>query len=105
LMERLHQLDAAVERIEGVVLAYGVLLMAAVSIANVFARNLFDHSLTFAEEVSRILTVLITFMGIGYGVRHARHIRMSALYDQLRGCASSSCRCRWSRSLSTGRGR
>ena len=64
-----------------------VLGMAVVAIVNVLSRNLLGESLSFAEEVMQILLVLVTFVGIGYGVRHARHIRMSALYDQLRGRA------------------
>lgn len=79
--------DRAVAGFERAVLIVGVLGMAAVNIANVFARNVLGESLPFAEELSQILTVLVTFVGIGYGARHGRHIRMSALYDQLRGRA------------------
>lgn len=85
VMRVLATLDRGVEAVERWVLAGGVLAMAAVSIANVFARNVLGHSLTFAAEVSQLLVVLITFLGIGYGVRHARHIRMAAFYDQLTG--------------------
>lgn len=85
VMRVLATLDRGVEAVERWVLAGGVLAMAAVAIANVFARNVLGHSLTFAAEVSQLLVVLITFLGIGYGVRHARHIRMAAFYDQLTG--------------------
>jgi len=85
VMRVLATLDRGVEAVERWVLAGGVLGMAAVSIANVFARNVLGHSLTFAAEVSQLLVVLVTFLGIGYGVRHARHIRMAAIYDQLTG--------------------
>lgn len=81
----LGRLDNLIEAIERFTLAYSVILMAAMSVTNVVARNLFNNSLAWTAEISRILIVLITFLGIGYGVRHARHIRMSALYDQLRG--------------------
>lgn len=82
-----RRLDRLLERFERGVLTAGILLMAAISIANVGARNLLGESLTFAEELNQVLVVLITFLGIGYGVRHARHIRMSAMYDQLQGRA------------------
>ena len=85
LLRALARLDRGVETVERWVLAGGVLGMAAVGIANVFARNVLGHSLTFAAEVSQLLVVLVTFLGIGYGVRHARHIRMAAFYDQLSG--------------------
>ncbi len=83
LIRILRRADAVVETIERLVLTGGILLMAAITIANVIARNLFLHSLSFADEINQLLIVLITFIGIGYGVRHARHIRMAALHDQL----------------------
>lgn len=83
LLRPLDWLDRQIERLERLILAGAVMLMAAVAIANVAGRNLFDHSLTFADELSQLLLVLITFMGVGYGVRHARHIRMSAFIDAL----------------------
>ena len=75
-------IDHAIARFEGWVLAYGVLLMALNTVANVVARRL-GQSLYFTEELNQFLMVLITFVGIGYAARRARHIRMSAVYDQL----------------------
>ncbi|MCB1313831.1 MAG: TRAP transporter small permease, partial [Sedimentitalea sp.] len=63
-------------------LAAGVLLMAANTVANVIGRVFFE-SLYFSEELNRILIILITFAGISYAARHGRHIRMSAIYDTL----------------------
>lgn len=77
----LGTLDDGIARIEAVILALGVLLMAVNTVANVVGRFLFGESLHFSEEVNRILIILITFAGIGYAARHGRHIRMSALYD------------------------
>ena len=74
-------IDTGVSKAEGVILALGVLLMAVNTIANVVGRFVFGESLHFAEEVNRILIIMITFAGIGYAARHGRHIRMSALYD------------------------
>ncbi len=78
-------LDGGLLRIERGVLGLGILAIAAISIVNVFARNLLGGSLPFAEEVNQTLMVWITFAGIGLGARRARHIRMAAFYDQLRG--------------------
>ena len=75
-------IDHAIARFEGWVLAYGVLLMALNTVANVVARRL-GQSFYFTEELNQFLMVLITFVGIGYAARRARHIRMSAVYDQL----------------------
>lgn len=79
----LGMIDSLVSRIESVMLAAGVLLMALNTVANVVGRFVFQHSLFFSEELNRILIILITFAGISYAARQGRHIRMSAIYDAL----------------------
>ncbi|MGC9368760.1 MAG: TRAP transporter small permease [Paracoccaceae bacterium] len=76
-------IDTLISRIESVMLAAGVLLMAANTIANVIGRFVFQSSIFFSEELNRILIILITFAGISYAARQGRHIRMSAIYDAL----------------------
>jgi len=83
ILRPLGLLDLAISKVEAVILAVGVLLMAAMSIGNIFGRFLFGQSIYFAEEVNQFLIILITFIGIGYAARMGRHIRMSALYDAL----------------------
>lgn len=78
-------IDNGVAWFEAAVLSVGILAMAAVSIVNVLGRNLLGQSLPFADELSQSLLVLITFIGVGYAARQARHIRMSAIYDLLGG--------------------
>lgn len=79
----LGTLDTGIARIEALILGVGVLMMAAMSVANVLGRFLLGRSIYFAEEVNQFLVILITFIGIGYAARMGRHIRMSALYDTL----------------------
>lgn len=79
----LGTIDLAIARIEAVLLAVGVLLMALNTVANVIGRFVVGESLFFSEELNRILIILITFAGISYAARHGRHIRMSAIYDAL----------------------
>jgi C4-dicarboxylate transporter, DctQ subunit len=74
-------IDTAIARVESVMLAAGVLLMALNTIANVVGRYLFRNSIFFTEELNSVLIVLITFAGISYAARHGRHIRMSAIFD------------------------
>ncbi len=76
-------IDSYVSRVESVLLAVGVLLMAFNTIANVVGRFVFQYSLFFSEELNRILIILITFAGISYAARQGRHIRMSAIYDAM----------------------
>jgi TRAP-type C4-dicarboxylate transport system permease small subunit len=79
----LGTIDNIIARLESIMLAAGVLLMATNTVANVIGRFIFQNSLFFSEELNRILIILITFAGISYAARQGRHIRMSAIYDAL----------------------
>lgn len=76
-------IDVFISKIEGVMLAIGILLMALNTCVNVVSRYVFGEGLFFSGEINRILIILVTFAGIGYAARHGRHIRMSAIYDAL----------------------
>ena len=78
----LGSIDAAVARIEAVLLAAGVLLMALNTVANVVGR-IIGSTIYFSEELNQALIILITFAGISYAARHGRHIRMSAFFDAM----------------------
>lgn len=75
-------IDAGIARIEAVLLAAGVLLMAVNTVANIVGR-LIGRTIFFSEELNRALIILITFAGISYAARHGRHIRMSAFFDAM----------------------
>lgn len=75
--------DRLIAKFEAIVLAYGVILMAVNSIANVIGRFVIGQSIYFSPELNQFLIVLVTFVGLGYATRQGRHIRMSAFYDQL----------------------
>ncbi|PSJ43764.1 C4-dicarboxylate ABC transporter permease [Zobellella endophytica] len=77
----LGTIDEWIARLEAVVLAAGVILMAVNTCVSVVARFVFGEGLFFSGEINRILIIFITFAGLGYAARHGRHIRMSALYD------------------------
>jgi TRAP-type C4-dicarboxylate transport system permease small subunit len=83
IVKGLWYLDEGLRRIEAVILSLGILLMAVNAIANVIGRTFLGSSIYFSEELNQFLIVLVTFVGLGYAARHGRHIRMSALYDQL----------------------
>ena len=74
---------AAVTWLEELCLAWGILGIAALTIANVVGRAVFGNSLASAEELSQFLMVFVTFLGLGYAAGKGRHIRMTALYDAL----------------------
>jgi TRAP-type C4-dicarboxylate transport system permease small subunit len=74
--------DGTIARIEAVLLAAGVLLMALNTVANLVGR-LIGRTIFFSEELNQALIILITFAGISYAARHGRHIRMSAFFDAM----------------------
>lgn len=75
--------DNAIARIEALLLAAGVLLMAVNTVANVVGRFILGSSIQSTEEINRILIIVITFAGISYAARHGRHIRMTAFFDMM----------------------
>ena len=72
----------SVDWFETTALCLGVSLLTLVVVANVFAR-IFAQSIYFVEELSEFLIIFITFVGLGYAARRARHIRMGAFLDLL----------------------
>lgn len=69
--------------IERAVLALSIIGMSVLVMGNVISRNVFGVSWAFTEELGSLLLIVITFGGLGYAVRHRRHISMSALHDML----------------------
>jgi TRAP-type C4-dicarboxylate transport system permease small subunit len=76
----LKRLNSSVRRIEEAVLSIGVVVLAALLIANAIARKT-GTLFHFVDELSMFLVIMITFLGVSYAVREASHVRMAALYD------------------------
>ena len=68
-------------KIEEFLISTSVMIVALLTVVNVFTRTFLGESLTFAEELTQFLMILITFVGTSYAAGCARHIRMSAIYD------------------------
>ena len=71
-----------INSVEMSILVFCVAMLSVLLIVNVFARTFFQ-SIYFAEEISKFLVMLTTFIGVSYGVRKARHIRMGAFLDAM----------------------
>lgn len=78
-------LDRAIEMFERLIIGGTVLAMALLMSTHVVGQLLFDQGIPGTYEVTKMLIVVMTFVGVSYAARHARHIRMSALYEQLQG--------------------
>jgi C4-dicarboxylate transporter DctQ subunit len=72
-----------INKFESFLLVSSVLLMAVNNIANVIGRVVFNQSIFLTEELNSILIIMITFAGTSYASRHARHIKMTALFDMM----------------------
>lgn len=81
----LSTIDEGLGWIERVIIASSVLIMALLMSAHVVGNLLFDRGIPGTYEVTEMLVVIITFVGVGYAARCARHISMSAIYDMLSG--------------------
>ena len=77
-----HYIGLVVNAAEVSIMVVCVAALAVLLIANVFARTFFQ-SIYFADEISVFLVLVITFTGVSYGVRKARHIRMGAFLDAM----------------------
>ena len=77
-----EKISLFIDWFEVISLSVGVFFLAVILIANVIARNFF-RSIYFAEELSEFFVIFITFVGVSYAVRKARHIRMGAIFDAM----------------------
>jgi TRAP-type C4-dicarboxylate transport system permease small subunit len=67
----------------GAVLIVLMAAMAALVIANVIARYVFNHSFVWAEELSRYMMIWVGFLGSGLVLRAGAHIAVDVFQDLL----------------------
>ncbi len=77
------RIGRVIQRVEELVLSASILLIAALTILNVFCRSILGFSLAATEEVSQFCMIVVCFIGLSYAASKGRHIRMTAIYDQL----------------------
>lgn len=70
-------------KIEEVLVAASMAAMALITAANVATRYLTDISISFTEEYSVVLMVLVTLLGTAIATASGRHIRISYFTDLL----------------------
>ncbi|MBD8138113.1 TRAP transporter small permease [Peribacillus frigoritolerans] len=68
--------------IENFILAVTMLTMAVITFGNVISRYFFHYSLSFTEEITINLFVLLTFLGAAVGLRKNAHLGFSLLYEK-----------------------
>ncbi len=69
-------------RLEEGVLAMTLLGLALMSFVEVVSRYLFNYSFTWLEELSRFVSVFITFLGASLGVKYGMHFAMDFFVEK-----------------------
>jgi len=76
----LTKINMVLEKIEEIILCIGLCVLTVILIVNVIARKA-GGSIYFIDEIAMFLVIWITFVGVSYASRRARHIRMGAIFD------------------------
>jgi C4-dicarboxylate transporter, DctQ subunit len=82
-LKALDFIDLQISRLEGFMLAVGVIAMTINTIAAVISRFVFNNAITYTDELNVIFIIVVTYAGLSYAARSGRHIRMSAIYDAM----------------------
>lgn len=69
--------------LEEIILFITFLIMTIIAFANVVTRNVANASLSFTEEITINLFVLLTFVGTAVGVRRYAHLGFTLLFDKM----------------------
>ncbi|MCA9493140.1 MAG: TRAP transporter small permease subunit [Myxococcales bacterium] len=80
---RFENLYVALQKLEAFILSSSILVIAGMTVLNVLARAALGRSLAWTEELCQFLMVTVTFVGLSYAASRARHVRMTAIVDQL----------------------
>lgn len=73
-----HALKHIDEHLEGIFLVVLIALMSIIIGVQVFMRYVIQASLSWSEEIARYMFIWLTYIGISYGVKTRRHIKVDA---------------------------
>lgn len=68
---------------EELILFLALAVMTVISFANILSRNFANMSLSFTEELTINLFVLLTFVGTAVGVRRYAHLGFTLIFDKV----------------------
>lgn len=82
-MNVLRKLDKVLSAIEENALSLGTIGMMVVLILNFLGRYVFGVGVAWTEEVGKLCMVIVTYLGLSYVTRLARHINMTVFTERL----------------------
>lgn len=74
-------MEKVISRLEEWIVAIVMSIMSTIAFANVLSRGITNYSLSFTEEITINLFVLLTFVGTAIGVRQHAHLGFTLIYD------------------------
>jgi len=74
-------------RFEEIFLVILLLIMVVVIFLQVVMRYAFNNSLSWSEELARILFIWVSWVGISFGQKRAEHIKITLVTDAVKGKA------------------
>ncbi len=80
-MDILKMINTSIKKMEEIIIAYAIIFITLILVANVFTRQFMDYSWKAAEETSIFLVVAVTFMSVSYAARFGKHITMTVVLD------------------------
>lgn len=83
MLNVLRKLEKGLTVIEENALSIGIIGMMVVLILNFLGRYLFGIGVAWTEEIGKLCMVLVTYMGLSYVTRLARHINMTILTERM----------------------
>lgn len=81
-MAALRKIGAVLNKVEEWFLLFGMGSMFVAVILQVFFRYALNSPLVWTEPYARYMYLWVVFVGISFGVRHHRHIRVTFLYSR-----------------------
>lgn len=76
-------MDKVISRLEEWIVAIVLAVMSIIAFVNILSRGLANYSLSFTEEITVNLFVLLTFVGTAIGVRQNAHLGFTLIYDRV----------------------
>lgn len=71
-----------IAKIEELIIAVVLAVMSIITFLNVITRNFIQYSLSYTEEITINLFVLLTFVGAAIGVRRGAHLGFTLILEK-----------------------